>query len=127
MPEKHTLLSQHAMLCGLILLNLNMRMQSVGQQLVTQWYDVQQLAFLHNLAPALKPGARVGIVDLDRATWLHGTPRDLLTCELSAVGYRQVGFHALAGDLGYLAVFEAPADGARPKPSEIEPCRLQKP
>lgn len=24
-------------------------MQSIGQQLVTQWYDVQQLAFLHNL------------------------------------------------------------------------------
>ncbi|KAJ6004692.1 hypothetical protein N7540_013061 [Penicillium herquei] len=48
-PEKHTFFSQHAILCGLILFNLNMRMQSVGQQLVTQWYDVQQLAFLQNL------------------------------------------------------------------------------
>ncbi|PLN80412.1 hypothetical protein BDW42DRAFT_201293 [Aspergillus taichungensis] len=48
-PEKHALFSQHAILCGLILFNLNTRMQFVGQQLVTQWYDVQQLAFLHNL------------------------------------------------------------------------------
>ncbi|RLL99449.1 hypothetical protein CFD26_104363 [Aspergillus turcosus] len=48
-PEKHALFSQHAILCGLILFNLNVRMQFVGQQLVTQWYDVQQLAFLHNL------------------------------------------------------------------------------
>jgi hypothetical protein len=47
--EKHVLFSQHAILCGLTLFNLNVRMQSVGQQLVTQWYDVQQLAFLYNL------------------------------------------------------------------------------
>ncbi|CDM34525.1 hypothetical protein DTO006G1_533 [Penicillium roqueforti] len=48
--EKHVLFSQHAILCGLSLFHLNTRMQSVGQQLVTQWYDVQQLAFLYNLA-----------------------------------------------------------------------------
>ncbi|KAE8150660.1 hypothetical protein BDV25DRAFT_154053 [Aspergillus avenaceus] len=47
--EKHVLLSQHSILCGLSLFHLNMRMQSVGQQLITQWYDVQQLAFLYNL------------------------------------------------------------------------------
>lgn len=49
-PEKHVLFSQHSILCGLSLFHLNTRMQSVGQQLVTQWYDVQQLAFLYNLA-----------------------------------------------------------------------------
>ncbi|CAG8907789.1 unnamed protein product [Penicillium egyptiacum] len=49
-PENHVLFSQHAILCGLSLFHLNTRMQSVGQQLVTQWYDVQQLAFLYNLA-----------------------------------------------------------------------------
>ncbi|GAD96582.1 conserved hypothetical protein [Paecilomyces variotii No. 5] len=48
-PEKHALFSQHAILCGLVLFNLNLRMQFVGQKLVNQWYDVQQLAFLHNL------------------------------------------------------------------------------
>ena len=96
--------------------------------LVHMYHEVSQpFAFLHNLVPALKPGARVGIVDLDRATWLHGTPRDLLSCELAAVGYRQVAFHPLTGDIGYLAVFEAPAESARKKPSEIAPCRLQKP
>ncbi|KAL5363557.1 hypothetical protein BJX96DRAFT_187077 [Aspergillus floccosus] len=47
--ERHLLLSQHPVLCGLILFHLNIRMQSIGQQLITQWYDVQQLAFLYNL------------------------------------------------------------------------------
>lgn len=47
-PEKHVLLSQHPILCGLFLFHLNIRMQSAGQQLITQWYDVQQLALLYN-------------------------------------------------------------------------------
>ncbi|KAJ6180858.1 hypothetical protein N7519_011319 [Penicillium mononematosum] len=49
-PEKHVLFSQHAILCGLVLFHVNTRMQSIGQQLVSQWYDVLQLAFLYNLA-----------------------------------------------------------------------------
>ena len=84
-------------------------------------------ALLHNLAGSLAPGGRVGIVDLDRATWLHGTPRDLLRCELSAAGYRETGFHQLEGRVGYLAVFEAPRPEARPDPAAIKPCRGQKP
>ena len=96
--------------------------------LVHMYHEIQQpFAFLHNLAPALKPGAKVGIVDLDAATWQHGTPRDLLTCELAAVGYRQIAFHRLTGDIGYLAVFEGPRASERKKPSEIVPCKLQKP
>ena len=95
--------------------------------LVHMYHEIAQpFAFLHNLVPALKPGARVGIVDLDRVTWLHGTPRDLLTCELAAAGYRQVSFHALDGDIGYLAVFEAPHEAERKTPSDIVPCRMQK-
>ena len=47
--EKHVLLSRHSILCGLSMFHLNIRMQSAGQQLVTQWYDVQLLAFLYNL------------------------------------------------------------------------------
>ncbi|KOC15776.1 hypothetical protein AFLA70_36g004531 [Aspergillus flavus AF70] len=47
-PEKHVLLSQHPILCGLFLFHRNIRMQSAGQQLITQWYDVQQLALLYN-------------------------------------------------------------------------------
>lgn len=79
-------------------------------------------AFLYNLAPALKAGARVGIMDLDRPTSRHGTPPDLLRCELAAVGYRQVGFHELTGDAGYLAIFQAPSAAERKRPAEITPC-----
>src|SRR5215471_1925855 len=43
--------------------------------LVHMYHEIAQpYAFLYNLAPALKPGARVGIVDLERPTAEHGTP-----------------------------------------------------
>jgi predicted methyltransferase len=87
----------------------------------------QPYAFLYNLAPALKPGARVAIVDTDKPTHLHGTPMALLRCELAAVGYREVGMTPLQGDLGYVAVFAPPAPDAMPQPGEIRPCRLQSP
>jgi SAM-dependent methyltransferase len=92
--------------------------------LVHMYHEVAQpYAFLYNLAPALKPGARIGIVDLDRATGAHGTPPDLLRCELAAVGYREAGFHKLKGDdAGYLAIFEAPPASERKQPAEIAPC-----
>ncbi|KAL2845132.1 hypothetical protein BJX68DRAFT_277447 [Aspergillus pseudodeflectus] len=72
-PEKHALLSQHPILCGLFLLNLNLRMQFVGQQLVTQWYDVQQLAFLYNLVVNSSP-VHKGLQwpDMDTFIKLHG-------------------------------------------------------
>jgi len=94
--------------------------------LVHMYHEVAQpYAFLHNLAPALKPGARIGIVDLDRPTGAHGTPPDLLRCELAAVGYREAGFHKLAGDdAGYLATFEAPSE--RKQPAEIAPCAAKR-
>ena len=50
----------------------------------------QPYALLYNLIPALKPGARVGIVDTFRRTSEHGTPPSLLRCELAAVGYREI-------------------------------------
>jgi predicted methyltransferase len=83
----------------------------------------QPYAFLYNLAPSLRPGARLGIVDLDKPVADHGIPPALLRCELAAVGYREVGFHVLPGGSGYLAVFEAPAAAARPPPMSIKPCR----
>jgi ubiquinone/menaquinone biosynthesis C-methylase UbiE len=93
--------------------------------LVHMYHEVAQpYAFLYNLAPALKPGARIGIVDLDRPTGSHGTPPGLLRCELAAVGYREVGFHNLTGDAGYLAIFEVPSASVRKRPTEILPCRL---
>ena len=71
-PEKHALFSQHAVLCGLILFNLNTRMQFVGQQLVTQWYDVQQLAFLHNLVMKSPAHKDLRWPDMDAFIKIHG-------------------------------------------------------
>ncbi|KAJ5779690.1 hypothetical protein N7457_007410 [Penicillium paradoxum] len=71
-PEKHALFSQHAILCGLILFSLNMRMQLVGQQLVTQWYDVQQLAFLHNLVINSPTQKDLRWPDMDAFLKIHG-------------------------------------------------------
>lgn len=84
-------------------------------------------AFLYNLAPALKPGGRVGIMDAARVTNQHGTPPELLKCEVEAVGYRLVSRTEMDGGLGYLMVFDAPAPAARPKPESIKSCRMKSP
>src|SRR5262245_45333195 len=90
--------------------------------LVHMYHEVAQpYAFLYNLAPALKSGARVGIVDLDRPTSQHGTPLKLLRCELAAVGYREIALHQFAGDAAYLAVFSPPTD--RKSPRAIVACK----
>jgi ubiquinone/menaquinone biosynthesis C-methylase UbiE len=92
--------------------------------LVHMYHEVgQPFAFLYNLIPALKPGARIGIVDLDRPTADHGTPPALLRCELTAVGFHQAAFHKLEGDdAGYLAIFVAPSATRRKRPAEIAAC-----
>ena len=91
--------------------------------LVHMYHEIAQpYAFLYNLAPALKPGARVRIVDLERPIEEHGTPIELLRCELSAVGYREIATHQLAGDSGYLAVFSPPGDAGRKSPRDIVAC-----
>jgi ubiquinone/menaquinone biosynthesis C-methylase UbiE len=95
--------------------------------LVHMYHEIAQpFAFLYNLVPALKPGAQVGIVDLDRPIGEHGTPPDLLRCELAAVGYEQVSLTKLTGEVGYLAVFRPPSEAARIPPQAIKPCRLPK-
>jgi SAM-dependent methyltransferase len=91
--------------------------------LVHMYHEVAQpYAFLYNLAPALKPGARVGIVDLERPTSEHGTPIALLHCEVTAVGYREIATYQLAGDGRYLAVFSAPEQAGRKSPRDIVAC-----
>jgi SAM-dependent methyltransferase len=92
--------------------------------LVHMYHEVAQpYAFLYNLAPAFKPGAQVGIVDLERPTAEHGTPIALLRCELAAVGYRAIATYQLAGDGGYLAVFSPPLPADRKPPGEIVACK----
>ena len=89
--------------------------------LVHMYHEIEQpFGLLHNLLPALRPGARVAILDANRATPHHGTPPDLLRCELEAVGYREAAFHWLAERTEYLAVFEPPA--LAPAPEGIRPC-----
>ncbi|MGH7413947.1 MAG: class I SAM-dependent methyltransferase [Candidatus Rokuibacteriota bacterium] len=77
--------------------------------------------FLYRLQPSLAPGARVGVIDMDRPTQRHGTPPTLLRCELAAIGYRQLDFVWLAPADGYLAVFTPPE--SLPPAGAIRPCR----
>ena len=91
--------------------------------LVHMYHEITQpFGLLHNLAAAMRPGGRVGIVDADDIPSRHGTPPALLRCELTAAGYRETGFHPLK-DGAYLAVFAAPAPDQRPAPEVVRPCR----
>jgi SAM-dependent methyltransferase len=92
--------------------------------LVHMYHEIAQpYAFLYNLAPAFKPGAQVGVVDLERPTAEHGTPIALLRCEFAAVGYRAIATYQLAGDGGYLAVFSPPSPAERKPPGDIIACK----
>jgi len=92
--------------------------------LVHMYHEITQpYGLLYNLASALKPAARVGIVDAIGPTSEHGTPPSLLRCELAAVGYREIGFHPLTGSNAYLAIFTLPPDGSRTRPDAIRVCK----
>ncbi len=91
--------------------------------LVHMYHEVEQpYGLLWNLRPALRPGGRVAVIDARWVTALHGTPPDLLRCELAAVGYQETAFYDLYAKT-YLAVFTppGPAEGP-PSPSAIKPC-----
>ncbi len=92
--------------------------------LVHMYHEITQpYGLLYNLASALKPAARVGIVDAIGPTSEHGTPPSLLRCELAAVGYREIGFHPLTGSNAYLAIFTPPSDESRTRPDAIRVCK----
>jgi ubiquinone/menaquinone biosynthesis C-methylase UbiE len=97
--------------------------------MIHMYHEIEQpFALLWNLATALRPGGRLVILDLDRPTYGHGTPRSLLRCELAAVGYRQLSFTTTA-PAEYVAIFVAPDSATRPAPDAItaalgaSPCR----
>ena len=91
--------------------------------MVHMYHEIEQpYAFLYNLAPAVRSGGRVAVVDLDRETSRHGTPLALLRCEMEAVGYRRVAVHDLGKARGYLAVFATPGLGGRTVPSAMTAC-----
>ena len=83
----------------------------------------QPYALLYNLVPALKPGARVGIVDAFAPTSEHGTPPRVLRCELAAIGYREISLNRLNGSNAYLAVFAPPSVASRTRPETIAACK----
>lgn len=92
--------------------------------LVHMYHEIAQpYALLYNLVPALKPGARVGIVDAFRLTSEHGTPPSLLRCELSAVGYREISLDRLTGSDAYLAIFAPPSVASRTRPEAVIACK----
>jgi precorrin-6B methylase 2 len=92
--------------------------------LVHMYHEIAQpYALLYNLIPALKPGARVGIIDAFRLTSEHGTPPSLLRCELSAVGYRVISLDRLTGSDAYLAIFAPPSVTSRPRPKAMVACK----
>ncbi|KAI9148179.1 hypothetical protein HJFPF1_12005 [Paramyrothecium foliicola] len=72
--EKHLLFSRNPVLCGLFMFQLNLRMQTIGQGLVNQWYDVQQLAFLHNLVEK-QTTQKLAWPDMDMFLKIHGEKR----------------------------------------------------
>ncbi|HYM04360.1 MAG TPA: class I SAM-dependent methyltransferase [Stellaceae bacterium] len=89
--------------------------------LVHMYHEVEQpYGLLYNLLPALRDGARVAVIDLDRPTEAHGTPHELLLCEFHALGFRQTEWGWLRAKAEYLAVFESSAPP--PAPEQIKPC-----
>ena len=89
--------------------------------LVRMYHEIEQpYAFMWRLRDALKPGGVVAISERDRETKNHGTPPRLLKCEIEAVGYKERELR-MFGVIGYVAVFDA--EGARPKPGDVKPCK----
>ena len=64
------------------------------------------------------------MIDARKETASHGTPPNLLRCELAAVGYRQTAFYDLQENT-YLAVFVPTNPPA--SPAAIRPCSLAPP
>jgi SAM-dependent methyltransferase len=94
--------------------------------LVHMYHEIAQpYALLYNLVPALKPDARVGIVDAFGPTSRHGTPPSLLRCELGAVGYQQISFDRLRGSNAYLAIFAPPSLASRTPPEAMVACKAR--
>jgi SAM-dependent methyltransferase len=92
--------------------------------LVHMYHEIAQpYGLMYNLVPALKTGARVGIVDAFAPTSKHGTPPDLLRCELAALGYREISIDRMTGSDAYLAIFAPPSVTSRTRPQALVACK----
>jgi ubiquinone/menaquinone biosynthesis C-methylase UbiE len=87
--------------------------------LIHMYHEIEQpYALLWRLRKSLKPEGRIAIVDLDRKPEFHGMPRNLLVCEVKAVGYELVSITDLRQ--GYLAQFRL---GPEKDPKSVKACR----
>ncbi|GAA4767392.1 methyltransferase domain-containing protein [Stakelama sediminis] len=94
--------------------------------MVHMYHEIESpYEFLWYMRPSLRPDGEVIVVDADRPTQYHGTPPALLKCEFAAVGYTLIRMEPMPSAGGYLAVFKA--QGPRPEPADIRPCRLAQP
>jgi hypothetical protein len=92
---------------------------------VHMYHEIAQpYGLLYNLVPALKPDARIGIVDAYGPTSEHGTPPSLLRCELAVVGYREISLDHLTGGDAYLAIFAPPPLASRTRPDAMVACKV---
>ncbi|EMD82963.1 class I SAM-dependent methyltransferase [Pacificimonas flava] len=90
--------------------------------LVHMYHEIENpYALLWHLREALRPDATIAVVDADRITSQHGTPPELLACELGAIGFEQVAQSPLEDGNTYVAIFRA--SEPRPAPEDIVPCQ----
>ena len=89
--------------------------------LIHMYHEIAQPAeFLWHLRGSLKPGGSVVVVDAERPTANHGTPRALLQCEFRALGYTLAKFEKLSDGESYFAQFAPTLP--RPAPRDIPRC-----
>ena len=87
--------------------------------MIHMYHEIAQpYALLGRLRASLRPGGKLAIVDLDRASAAHGMPKALLVCEVRSVGYDLVSITDL--DPGYLAIFRL---GKATDPAAVKACR----
>ncbi|MEE4349743.1 MAG: methyltransferase domain-containing protein [Pacificimonas sp.] len=90
--------------------------------MVHMYHEIENpYELLWHLRDSLKADATIAIVDADRITSQHGTPPDLLACELDALGFQQIAQSPLEDGRSYVAIFRA--DRPRPEPADILPCQ----
>ena len=89
--------------------------------MIHMYHEIAQPAeFLWHLRGSLKPDGSVVVVDAERPTANHGTPRALLICEFRALGYNLAKFERLKDGESYFAQFVPTLP--RPRPQDIPRC-----
>ena len=82
--------------------------------LIHMYHEITRpFELLWHLSAAMKPGGTVAILDQDGPTDRHGTPPELLACELGALGFTATTRTTL-GDGAYVALFGAPNELVAP-------------